>query len=320
MTIHEKEFKYMNYKKNAMNQIEQMLDMATETVLQGKTFMLTFKTGPSSFSRLSCKRASMQQYLTVMAEVYRLLRSDTHTTKRDLYYRHKELFSYQSVVDKIVEHLSLTFEVPRDALSVHASAKGLVRGDLTIVTKTSLTDCRPDAVLIPRDDIILDVITDARMVIVIEKDAIFQNVAADYLWLKERLGPLLIVTGKGYPDLATLCLLRSLKSPKYVLVDYDPHGLEIFLHYNRTVPEAEHLGVTCEDVEKFSELTDKRLPLRPHDEHKLTRMLKRESLSVEIRQTLMRMRVQGWRAELEVLCEAPEPNFFTRHYLLSKLL
>ncbi|VDL41239.1 unnamed protein product [Hymenolepis diminuta] len=48
--------------------------------------------------------------------------------------------------------------------------------------------------------------------------------------------PCLLITSKGYPDLATRSLLSKLcqkypRLPMYALVDADPHGIGIYLTY-----------------------------------------------------------------------------------------
>jgi meiotic recombination protein SPO11 len=53
-------------------------------------------------------------------------------TKRDIYYRHPDLFVTQSVVDRYVDDLACTFGVPRAMLNVTAAAKGLAAGNFII--------------------------------------------------------------------------------------------------------------------------------------------------------------------------------------------
>lgn len=42
----------------------------------------------------------------------------THSSLRDIYYRDRELFMKQAVVDRYVEDLAYTLEVERDALNI----------------------------------------------------------------------------------------------------------------------------------------------------------------------------------------------------------
>lgn len=74
-------------------------------------------------------------YFRVLCIIHNLIKSNSITTKRDIYYRDVELFETQSAVDKIVDNLAYSFGVQRLELNIVASPKGLVYGDLTIVTK-----------------------------------------------------------------------------------------------------------------------------------------------------------------------------------------
>lgn len=51
-------------------------------------------------------------------------------SSRDIYYRDPELFIKQAVVDRYVDDIAFTLDVPRQALNVAATAKGLFNGVL----------------------------------------------------------------------------------------------------------------------------------------------------------------------------------------------
>jgi DNA topoisomerase VI subunit A len=73
------------------------------------------------------------------------------------------------------------------------------------------------------------------VVIVVEKEATFNAILQDASALQSRIGPFILVTGKGYPCLATrelLWMLEQLFRPRILgLFDYDPHGLAILCTY-----------------------------------------------------------------------------------------
>lgn len=78
----------------------------------------------------------------------------------------------------------------------------------------------------------------ARYVIVVEKDAIFQRLVEDKIFLTL---PCIIVTGKGIPDLATRIFLSKLYSlcPELLffgLVDWNPSGVLILSTYKYGSP------------------------------------------------------------------------------------
>jgi meiotic recombination protein SPO11 len=72
-----------------------------------------------------------------------------------------------------------------------------------------------------------------RFIIVVEKDATFQRLLDENF--SSVLGPCVIITGKGVPDLNTRQLVHrlwcELAVPVFALVDADPWGVEIMLTY-----------------------------------------------------------------------------------------
>ncbi|OBT91378.1 hypothetical protein VE01_10591, partial [Pseudogymnoascus verrucosus] len=73
-------------------------------------------------------------------------------------------------------------------------------------------------------------------ILVIEKEATFRTLSTTHHARTSRAGPGLLITAKGYPDIATRALLHLLSStrgcpPIYVLTDYDPHGISILSTY-----------------------------------------------------------------------------------------
>ena len=74
--------------------------------------------------------------------------------------------------------------------------------------------------------------TKCKLVLVIEKEATFMRLAEDKFHINQKC---ILITGKGYPDVGTLRMVKmlSLKSDIKVLglFDFDPHGLEILCVY-----------------------------------------------------------------------------------------
>ena len=93
----------------------------------------------------------------------------------------------------------------------------------------------PQGINIPND--LSNIQTSAKLVVVIEKDAVFQRL----MWqnfLRDLGSPAILITGKGFPDMNTRKMLRKLAyevlptEAKFVcLVDGDPHGIEILSVY-----------------------------------------------------------------------------------------
>ena len=88
--------------------------------------------------------------------------------------------------------------------------------------------------LIPNDlDQVSGFQSDARCILVVEKDSTFQKLIDDDV--QHFIGPCILITAKGYPDVATrrfLCrLCDQLGLPPLALVDADPHGIAIMAVY-----------------------------------------------------------------------------------------
>ena len=75
---------------------------------------------------------------------------------------------------------------------------------------------------------VTDIDSDAKFILLVEKDAAFMRLAEDRFYNSY---PCIILTAKGQPDVATRLFLRKLKMqlklPVLALVDSDPYGLKI---------------------------------------------------------------------------------------------
>ncbi|CAJ2506525.1 Uu.00g006550.m01.CDS01 [Anthostomella pinea] len=165
--------------------------------------------------------------LQILHLSHEALVSGTIITKRSIYYQNPELFGTQHYVDALVDDIAYTFGLGRDALNVVAACKGLVAGKITIsIRNGTVHDCSHNhhGILIP----------DIRAVG--EIDATFRGLAASQYFATSSAGPGILVTAKGYPDLATRRFLHVVHSafphlPAYALVDFDPHGIAIMRTY-----------------------------------------------------------------------------------------
>ncbi|USP72959.1 meiosis-specific topoisomerase spo11 [Curvularia clavata] len=197
--------------------------------------------------------------LRILELIHGGLIDDTIMTKRDVYYRHPDLFVKQSVVDRYVDDLACTFGITRSQLNVTAAAKGLVAGNFKLKQANSLVYniSHKEGVLIPPvgncDSWDLTAI---HWVLVIEKEATFRSLIGSSQW--DNLGLHgVIMTAKGYPDIASRQFLRQLGDkaphiPMFVLVDLDPDGIAILSTYKYGSYRLAHEDVTLVNIPTLS--------------------------------------------------------------------
>ncbi|KAI7657753.1 DNA replication licensing factor [Hortaea werneckii] len=204
--------------------------------------------------------------MRVLELIHEALRTGVTISKRDIYYRDVALFGTQAVVDRYVDDIGFTFNVPRSALNVAAAAKGLLVGKINFCRRDgSSVDCGADrdGMLIPDLRHILSANMKAvKWIIVIEKEASFRSLANSSCW--DRLSAeCVLMTGKGYPDLATRAMLRFLSTPSphngfsspvvFGLADYDPDGIAILDVYKHGSAAMRHENLELK-VGKLSRL------------------------------------------------------------------
>ncbi|KAK3070766.1 endodeoxyribonuclease [Teratosphaeriaceae sp. CCFEE 6253] len=273
--------------------------------------------------------------LRILELMHGALRTGVTISKRDIYYRDPALFGSQTHVDRCVDDIAYTFSVPRFALNVTAVAKGLLVGALSICRRDgSITNAVADrdGMLVPNLKDILSIdLTAVKWIIVVEKEASFRSIAASTFWARLSSEGVLL-TGKGYPDLATRALLRYLCTPSpqngfaapacYALVDYDPDGLAIMSVYRHgsmalahesaelCVPRLRWLGLRGEDMVLGAAGTygsQGLLTLTGRDRGKARKMLERTEGGEggEERRALQVMIMLNVKAELQLLDAVP---------------
>lgn len=229
--------------------------------------------------------------------------------------------------------------MPRSALNVAAVAKGLVVGAINFCRRdgsivNAATD--KDGLLVPSLKEVLSVNMKAvKWIVVIEKEASFRAIAGSRFW--DRLCTEgVLITGKGYPDIATRAMLRFLSTPSprnsfaappvYGLADFDPDGLAILSVYAHgsvalahesaelRVPQLKWLGLKGRHMGLGSDSTHASqglLTLTARDRSKAQKMLaQRESPAdpgdTEVRRELQIMLMLNVKAELQLLDAIPD--------------
>lgn len=172
----------------------------------------------------------------ILQLVHELCMKRIHVTKRDLFYTDVKLFEDQGNSDAILDDIACMLTCTRSSLHVVASEKGVVVGRLRFLEDGDAIDCSKMGVggkaIPPNIDKVADIQSDAKFVLLVEKDAAFMRLAEDRFY---QTYPCIIITAKGQPDVATRLFLRklryALKIPVLALVDSDPYGLKILSVY-----------------------------------------------------------------------------------------
>ncbi|CAN1189655.1 Meiotic recombination protein SPO11-2 [Linum perenne] len=173
----------------------------------------------------------------VMELCYQTLSQEKRVTQRELFYKllcdSPEYFSSQPQVNRTIQDVVSLLRCSRFSLGIVASSRGVVAGRLEPNQEiVDCSECGSSGYSISGDLDLLDRLTmrtDARYIIVVEKHAIFQRLAEDRIFNHI---PSILITAKGYPDMATRFLLHRMSRafphlPIFALVDWNPAGLAI---------------------------------------------------------------------------------------------
>ncbi|KAH9176657.1 Spo11/DNA topoisomerase VI subunit A [Lactarius sanguifluus] len=306
--------------------------------------------------------------ITPFAQLFRIadlaheaIEDDLPVTKRSLFYRDVQLFKRQSVVDKVVDDLAATIDTTRAQLNIRASPKGLIcGGGLSIRTVGGdvihVTESEGTLIPVPEDIASFDFSNKIDWVLVVEKEAVFQTLR-QLCFVRHPFshrGTGVMITGKGYPDLATRQMVKTLSDnlpstyvvpsffssatifsrvPFVTLVDGDAYGLDIasvykfgsvaLRHesYRLAVPRIECIGVWASELASLGIDKCALLPISRADEKKARSMLRRE-LPDRWKKELVHMLYTRRKAETEILssvsCIPGQPHPLAR-YLADKI-
>ena len=181
----------------------------------------------------------LAQTLFIIRELIKAFRSDTIITVRDVYYMNVELLkSTVNVSNKLKKIATFLGLIPTD-LPILPSLKGLCYGaSLIRMEDGSSCDCNSQPILIPLMQKISEAVFHGKLLLIVEKDAVFQYVVQKCQ--NGELNNMFIVTGKGFPDKNTQLFVKEFANKftsVHVLVDMDPHGLCIYKTYFKQDPQ-----------------------------------------------------------------------------------
>lgn len=272
-----------------------------ETVLKMKTVSFVNKGSEKYFTVL----------VHLLCEIYKLLERNTTCTKRELYYRNVELLNNQEVVNKAIDQICIILNVLPWELGILSSSKGLIAGKLMIEMDNETIDCSTISSVPANPSQIQQLVSNAEYILIVEKDTVFQRLVNDPLFAKV-LEKTVIMTAKGYPDINTRLLLKKisvdLQIPIYILVDADPHGVDIMCTYKYgslhlvhlseqlAVPKIEWIGIHPSDIDA---LDVTHVNLTPGDLKMVDEMLERPYVDAILRRELNNFKTRQLKAEIE---------------------
>lgn len=201
--------------------------------------------GPETLSRtfLDVREAKKFMQTALMARIiYESLINNEYPTIRDLFYRGKHTIRYRSArgkiedentwdeqkeSDSIIRDIEVFINLLREELLILSKEKGKVVGNMKIKSGDDVIDLSKMGhgaySIEPTPDLIEFLDVDAEYVLIVEKDAVFQQLHRAGFWKKYKT---LLITSAGQPDRATRRFVRrlsdELKLPTYIITDSIP--------------------------------------------------------------------------------------------------
>jgi DNA topoisomerase-6 subunit A len=268
---------------------------------------------------------SFAQLVWVAFFAKELLKSQRTSSLRDLYYSSEAYgvhFSNQSESDKIVTDLEALTGLARENFGIYPEERSSIYGEVVMKYNVAGYEGRevdltasPDGLPIGRALMTATPLsTSAKVILAVESGGMFSRLIETGAWKK--FGAVLIQLG-GQPPRATRSIMRKLYDhldlPVYIFTDGDPWGMHIArviisgsansAHIeNLTVPSAEWIGVTPDDIRSHS------LPTEPMNNADLKRL---DELSRDIRYSY-----PDWQKHISAfkkLRTKAEQQAFSRH-------
>lgn len=226
---------------NVADSQEILLLMKSPKRHRGKTSLYVCHREMAETEHQSMKFAATVRVMNILIDQ---LQNRQVSTMRDIYYKDVTLFKgrqahLNNVLDAIANSLNVLLQ---SDLGVYPTPKGVIWSNNPIeITmgeqkKMSFDPCNEPLLICHRETLeTLSVVGDVDMVVVFEKEAILKS----FMCFVKKIATgvkLILATGKGFPDRATLSFLGGLQAclpstPMVYFVDSDVYGLQIFWSY-----------------------------------------------------------------------------------------
>ena len=223
----------------------------------------------SSSMRILQQSRSFTSIFMILQYVHTLLKSNRTTTTREVYYFFVTYFKNQRECDTAILDAARLLGVSRIRLGLTASPKGWYCGSVIVHTRNdndgemlvvdgTRPPCMIQGIPITREWIDHEITSnsnvvsilpssEAKCILVIEKEGIYTRLSEDRFYLKF---PCILVTGRGFPDVATRALVynmyHTLEIPVIGLCDCNPFGISVLFTF---ISGSERLGL---DQEKYT--------------------------------------------------------------------
>ncbi len=308
----------------------------SNTIYDKERGLLLLGSGTFERSFLDVREARKFMQTTLMAKIiYEALINNEYPTIRDLYYRGKHSIRYrdhrnhiveentwdeQKESDAVLRDIEVYVNLLREEMLILSKEKGKVVGDMRIKSGDDIIDLSKMGhgayAIESTPDLIEFIDVNAEFVLVVEKDAVFQQLHRAGFWKKYKA---ILVTSAGQPDRATRRFVRrlneELKLPIYILTDADPYGWYIYsvfrigsitLSYESerlATPSAKFLGVSMSDI--FGDKITGKKPYLTESERK-NFIIKAKKTDIKRAQELLNyewFKTEKWVREINIFLE-----------------
>ncbi|NOZ89407.1 MAG: DNA topoisomerase IV subunit A [Crenarchaeota archaeon] len=275
------------------------------------------------------------QTLLMARIIFEALERDEYPTIRDLYYRGKHTIVYrepggrrheentwdeQRESDAVIRDIEVLTGLLREEMLILSKEKGKVVGDMRIRSGGDVIDLSKMGhgayAIEPTPDLIEFLDVNAEYVLVVEKDAVFQQLHRIKYWRQHKA---ILITSAGQPDRATRRFVRRLNEelglPVYILTDADPYGWYIYsvfkigsitLSYESerlATPQARFIGVSMTDI--FGDPKSGKKPYLTEQERR-NYIIKAKDADIKRAYELMNylwFQTPKWKREIEIFLD-----------------
>ncbi len=287
------------------------------------------------------------QTLLHSKSVDELLDADKTLSLRGMFYKSlhtiegtkEKTFDDQTESDGILEDLEVSLGSLREELHIFAKKRGTMVGNITVIDNGDEINCRKmgsGGYAIPsicEPDVIQFKNVDAKFILHVEKDTVWQRFNEDRFWEKHNC---ILTEGSGQPPRGVRRMLhrlnKELKLPVYCLLDCDPWGHYIYSVIKQgsislafessrlAIPDAKFMGIRAIDYERCDLSDDVKISLNERDTARAKQIAaypwfeKDKQWQREIKKMLS----NGFKMEVESLI-TKDISYVTEEYVPARL-